>query len=31
MNDEASLAKNEWVAFGRTITDWERRRCFEQY
>jgi len=24
-------AKNEWAAFGRTVTDWERRRCFEQY
>ena len=21
----------EWAAFGRTVTDWERRRCFEQY
>jgi glutamine synthetase len=25
-----NTAKEEWAAFGRVVTDWERRRCFEQ-
>ncbi|MEX2256506.1 MAG: glutamine synthetase family protein [Acidimicrobiia bacterium] len=26
-----NMAKQEWSAFGSVITDWERRRCFEQF
>ena len=26
-----TTARQEWAAFGRVVTDWERRRCFEQY
>jgi len=26
-----NMAKQEWNAFGSVITDWERRRCFEQF
>jgi glutamine synthetase len=25
-----NTAKQEWAAFGQVVTDWERRRCFEQ-
>jgi glutamine synthetase len=25
-----NMAKQEWAAFGSVVTDWERRRCFEQ-
>jgi glutamine synthetase len=25
-----NTAKQEWAAFARVVTDWERRRCFEQ-
>jgi glutamine synthetase len=25
-----NLARQEWAAFGRVVTDWERRRSFEQ-
>ena len=24
-------AKQEWAAFNRTVTDWERRRNFDQW
>jgi glutamine synthetase len=26
-----NTAKQEWLAFGRVVSDWERRRNFEQY
>jgi glutamine synthetase len=26
-----NTAKQEWAAFGKVVTDWERRRCFEQF
>jgi glutamine synthetase len=26
-----NTAKQEWAAFGQVVTDWERRRSFEQY
>jgi glutamine synthetase len=26
-----NMAKQEWAAFGSVVTDWERRRCFEQF
>jgi glutamine synthetase len=26
-----NTAKQEWAAFGQVVTDWERRRCFEQF
>ena len=26
-----NTAKQEWAAFGSVVTDWERRRCFEQF
>jgi glutamine synthetase len=26
-----NTAKQEWLAFGQVVTDWERRRCFEQF
>jgi glutamine synthetase len=26
-----NTAKQEWAAFSRVVTDWERRRCFEQF
>jgi glutamine synthetase len=26
-----NTAKQEWLAFGRVVTDWERRRNFEQF
>jgi glutamine synthetase len=26
-----NTARQEWLAFGGVVTDWERRRCFEQY
>ncbi len=26
-----NTAKQEWVAFANVVTDWERRRCFEQF
>ena len=26
-----NTARQEWAAFGRVVTDWERRRCFEQF
>jgi glutamine synthetase len=26
-----NMAKQEWAAFGGVVTDWERRRCFEQF
>ena len=26
-----NTARQEWAAFGQVITDWERRRCFEQF
>ena len=26
-----NTARQEWAAFGGVITDWERRRCFEQF
>jgi glutamine synthetase len=26
-----NMAEQEWAAFGSVITDWERRRCFEQF
>ncbi|MSO79469.1 MAG: glutamine synthetase [Acidimicrobiia bacterium] len=26
-----NTAKQEWAVFGQVVTDWERRRCFEQY
>ena len=25
-----NTARQEWASFGRVVTDWERRRCFEQ-
>ncbi len=25
-----NMARQEWLAFGSVVTDWERRRCFEQ-
>ncbi len=25
-----NMARQEWLAFGGVVTDWERRRCFEQ-
>ncbi len=25
-----NTARQEWAAFGGVVTDWERRRCFEQ-
>jgi glutamine synthetase len=26
-----NTARQEWAAFGQVVTDWERRRCFEQF
>ena len=26
-----NTAQQEWAAFGQVVTDWERRRCFEQF
>jgi glutamine synthetase len=26
-----NTARQEWAAFGGVVTDWERRRCFEQF
>ena len=26
-----NTARQEWLAFGGVVTDWERRRCFEQF
>jgi glutamine synthetase len=26
-----NMARQEWLAFGSVVTDWERRRCFEQF
>ena len=26
-----NMARQEWIAFGSVVTDWERRRCFEQF
>ncbi|HEY8215513.1 MAG TPA: glutamine synthetase family protein [Acidimicrobiia bacterium] len=26
-----NMARQEWAAFGSVVTDWERRRCFEQF
>ncbi len=26
-----NTAKQEWMAFSKVVTDWERRRCFEQF
>jgi glutamine synthetase len=26
-----NTARQEWAAFGKVVTDWERRRCFEQF
>jgi glutamine synthetase len=26
-----NMARQEWLAFGGVVTDWERRRCFEQF
>ena len=26
-----NTAKQEWAAFANVVTDWERRRCFEQF
>jgi glutamine synthetase len=26
-----NTAKQEWAAFAHVVTDWERRRCFEQF
>ena len=26
-----NTARQEWAAFARVVTDWERQRCFEQY
>ncbi len=26
-----NTARQEWAAFGSVVTDWERRRCFEQF
>jgi len=26
-----NTARQEWLAFGSVVTDWERRRCFEQF
>jgi glutamine synthetase len=26
-----NTAKQEWMAFSQVVTDWERRRCFEQF
>jgi glutamine synthetase len=26
-----NMARQEWLAFGGVVTDWERRRGFEQY
>ena len=26
-----NTARQEWLAFGTVVTDWERRRCFEQF
>jgi glutamine synthetase len=26
-----NTARQEWAAFGNVVTDWERRRCFEQF
>jgi glutamine synthetase len=26
-----NTAKQEWLAFSQVVTDWERRRCFEQF
>ncbi|HSO94659.1 MAG TPA: glutamine synthetase family protein [Acidimicrobiia bacterium] len=26
-----NTARQEWAAFGAVVTDWERRRCFEQF
>ncbi|MEX1008689.1 MAG: glutamine synthetase family protein [Acidimicrobiia bacterium] len=26
-----NTAQQEWLAFGGVVTDWERRRCFEQF
>ena len=26
-----NTAHQEWLAFGGVVTDWERRRCFEQF
>jgi glutamine synthetase len=26
-----NTARQEWLAFGSNVTDWERRRCFEQF
>jgi len=27
----SNMARQEWAAFGSVVTDWERRRCFEQF
>jgi glutamine synthetase len=26
-----NTARQEWVGFNRVVTDWERRRNFDQY
>ena len=26
-----NTARQEWLSFGSVVTDWERRRCFEQF
>ena len=26
-----NTARQEWLAFGRVVTDWERRRNFDQW